>query len=550
MPQTPPKISMRTNTLALILFWASAFAALSPWLYVQSQAMLNGNVTWLLIAAERMLDGQTMSLSIYETNPPLSILLYAPHILFMKIASLPPEVGPLILTATMIFLSILASAVILRRYEYLNTLERHTILVAQTATLTYLSAIYFMDREHLMLIAMIPFLLAQIGLTDKIFIPRRILWPVLIAGTFTILVKPQYGILPAALLLHRLIVHKTWKIALHPDFITLATGTLLYAAAILIFFSDYLNIILPDVLEYYIGSSDKFQTLRLFKIHFIMYIALFLFDLLTTDLDKSKKRLLLILELCALLALIPLLVQMKGYYNHLLPAFGLFIISLALSVLFRLERWVFKQKSAAILYMIAPIAVLCLTGLKIKPAWNYPKGHEIRSLPVARYLSENCSSPCTFFAFHGDIETINPTAFYTGHTHGTRFPSYWYLPGMLSQIKHEASSPNSKENEKLQEDRVRYGRFAAEDLKNFSPDLLLIGTNIDIMGQGEFFDYVDFFSINDDFKKTLSENYIKTGTFNFDRAEYFRGTSLSQTFILTYDVYKRKDQGGGVPSSP
>lgn len=525
------------TSLALLL----ALMMLAPWAYVHTQAMVNGNVAWLLIAAGRMIDGQPLVQAIYETNPPLTILLYAPHMLVTKTFGLPPEVGPMLVTLIMLLLSLIASAKILARFESLNSAERTTFLLAQTAALTSLSAIYFMDREHLMLMALIPFLLAQIALTEKIRLPPILLWPVMILGTIAILVKPQYGLIPAVLLLHRLIAHRTIRVLKDPDFLALAIGTILYIAMIIIAFRDYISIILPDVLDYYLGSSDKAKTLRLFQPHFAAYLALLFLELFMADLEKTKKRLLISLYTCALLSLIPLLVQMKGFYNHLLPAFGIFIIALSLTILFRLQRWMGKHALIAIFFM--PVAIFGTIGLLIKPAWNYPKGYEIKKMPVARFLDENCPKPCTFFAFHGDLEIMNPTAFYTGYTQGSRYPSYWFLPRMLKQMAaHENGEPTSLSLENLTKAKERFSQFASEDLDFFKPQLLLIGTNIDIIGRGEFLNFVEFFSANEKFKATFEENYQKTGTFEFDRAEYFRGTSHSQTHILTYDVYKLKNR--------
>ncbi|MCL4677529.1 MAG: hypothetical protein KJ017_02935 [Alphaproteobacteria bacterium] len=533
-----------TARLQTSLVWLIALLMLAPWAYVHTQAMVNGNVAWLLIAAGRMIEGQPLVQAIYETNPPLTILLYAPHILVMKTFGLPPEIGPLLVTLAMLLLSLIASAATLNRFHGLNHAERTTFLLAQTAALTSLSAIYFMDREHLMLMALIPFFLAQIALTEKIALPRALLWPIMICGTIAVLIKPQYGLIPAALLLHRLIAHRTLRVLKDPDFLALAIGTIIYLSIIILAFRDYTAIILPDVLDYYLGSSDKANTLRLFQPHFVAYLALLFLELFMEDLEKPKKRLLIALYACAVLSLVPLLVQMKGFYNHLLPAFGIFIIALSMTIMFRLQRWLGKRATIALL--LAPIAIFGAVGLLIKPAWNYPKGYEIRKMPVARFLDENCPKPCTFFAFHGDLEIMNPTAFYSGYTHGSRYPSYWFLPRLLKQIDaHENSGPVSLSIEELTTAKERFSLFALEDLDYFKPQVLLIGTNIDIMGKGEFLNFVEFFSSHERFKVLFEKNYEKTGTFEFDRAEYFRGTSLNQSLILTYDVYKLKNRTQG-----
>ena len=162
-------------------------------------------------------------------------------------------------------------------------------------------------------------------------------------------------------------------------------------------------------------------------------------------------------------------------------------------------------------------------------------------MSLAQFLDKNCVQPCSFFVFHSDIEIINPTALYKNYTHASRFPSYWFIPTLMRKIK-QSEKENQPEifKEQLTKEIEKFGLFAAQDLKKYKPSILLIGTNIDVFGDGSFLDYVSFFSVNEEFKRTFLEDYKKTGTFDFDRADYFRGTSMAQTFILKYDVYVRK----------
>jgi hypothetical protein len=51
----------------------------------------NTDVSWLLIAGERMLDGQRLYADILETNPPMSVLVYIPAILIGRAMGLPAE---------------------------------------------------------------------------------------------------------------------------------------------------------------------------------------------------------------------------------------------------------------------------------------------------------------------------------------------------------------------------------------------------------------------------------------------------------------------------
>ncbi len=534
---------MNKSRLQSSAIWLIALGFLVPWFLVQTELMLNGNVSWLLIAAERMLQGQSLSVSIYESNPPLSILLYTPHVIFSWMTGLTIPDASVTLTFILIALSLLATSHILKNFDFLEEAEKRSVLFGLLTSLTTITTIYFLDREHMMMMAFLPFLLCQYALTQNIKISKGVLYPVLALGTITILVKPHYGLLATLMLVHRIIVRKKVNIFTDPDFLALSIGTLTYLALVLTIFRDYVNVILPDVLDFYIKGIDKRQTMSLFKPHFMAYLAVFFVELFMEDLEKRKKHFLLFLYICALLALIPLLVQMKGFYNHLMPAFGLFITALALSITFRAEKYLNKFK--IVFHFAAPVLIIGAALYILPPSKDFPKADEVTEMPVAEYLHKKCPEPCTFFAFHGDIETINQTALYTGYQHGTRFPSYWILPQLVKQLNYyengeaEKASYSLKYLEKVEE---KYSIFAAQDLENYKPSILMIGTNIDIFGDGEVFDYVAFFSNNENFARTLEENYSKTGTFEFDRAEYFRGTSMGQSYILTYDIYERKDK--------
>ncbi|MDH5555850.1 MAG: hypothetical protein OEZ03_00795, partial [Alphaproteobacteria bacterium] len=66
------------ETMVLAVFVAAAILQL---LYV----LPNHDSVWLLVAAERMLDGGTYERDFFEVNPPLAILLHAPAFLVQKI---------------------------------------------------------------------------------------------------------------------------------------------------------------------------------------------------------------------------------------------------------------------------------------------------------------------------------------------------------------------------------------------------------------------------------------------------------------------------------
>ncbi len=514
---------MTQKILIPVFFTIALLCIIYPWLFIQGQYIVNGNISWLLMAAERLLSGQDFVQNIYETNPPLSILIYTPHVMLAKILGMPLTVASFYVTSCLVILSSLSVYSIIRKFDHLNEFDKTTFILAHFIAITLATSVFFSDREHFIILALIPFVLCQYALTERIKINNILLWSVMVIGATCILIKPHYGLIPTVFLIHRAINHRTLKIVIHPDFIALAVMTLLYIAITAIFFPGFITTILPDVLKLYVNTGyDAAQVLNISKIHMILYSGLLIFDLVSDDIEKRKRRLLISLQISCLLCMVPYFVQMKGFYNHLIPAYAFFIIALSSSICFRLSN---ASKKTAWLAMIIPLIVSASSIEIISPLnKSIPKQSEVPNLPVSRFLEKNCEHPCTFFAFHGDIEIFNPTAARMGYTHASRFPSFWFLPEIL---KHP------EKHNKLKE---KYLEYVAEDLEYYKPSIILLTKDLPI---GPYtFNFLEYFDANTKIKNIFEENYTKIDDFEFDRAEYFRGTSLGKSLILKFDVYK------------
>ena len=70
------------------------FLAFLPWIIFNANNLLLQDVSWLLLSATRFLEGQTMTESFYETNPPLIILLFSVPAMMAKVTHLPAYIMP------------------------------------------------------------------------------------------------------------------------------------------------------------------------------------------------------------------------------------------------------------------------------------------------------------------------------------------------------------------------------------------------------------------------------------------------------------------------
>ncbi len=513
----------QANILIPVTFVIAIVCILWPWFTIQSQYIVNGNISWLLIAAERLLNGAELVSHVYETNPPLNILIYIPHVLFSKLANLPLTIGSLYVTSFFVVVSAFVTYSIINKFEHFSQAEKYTLVLAHIIATTLAASVFFSDREHFIILTLIPFILCQFAITEQIKLPKKITLPVFIVGAICILIKPHYGLIPTVLLIHRMFKQRSLKVIFHADFMALAISTLSYITITYFVFNDFVTTILPDVLTLYVNKGqDTAQVIKIATMHVLLYTGLFIFDLISEDLDKNKKRLVIWLEIISLLCLVPYFVQMKGYYNHLIPAYAFFILALSLSICFRLSG---KNTKIAIFSIIVPVIIAACTLELFSPLnTEVPKQKDVPNMAVTQYLEKECTKPCSFFAFHGDIEIFNPTAARMGYTHATRFPSFWFLPEILK-------SP--KKHKELNE---KYINFIVEDLEYYKPSIILLSKDLPI-GPLKF-NFLDYFGEDERMKKLFELNYTKQEDFEFDRAEYFKGTSLGKSHILKFDVYK------------
>ncbi|MDH5722074.1 MAG: hypothetical protein OEY94_01970 [Alphaproteobacteria bacterium] len=513
--------------LIVLLYWAS----------IQFFFTLNGNVTWLLIAAERFLNGEILLNSYYETNPPLSFLIYTPFVLISKITGIASPIITTTVTYILVCGSLFLTERILRCFDWLDAIDRYVFIGAFMIGITSVANVFFADREHLMVMAMMPFLLCQYAISKDIKLPRIALFISLSLGTIAFLVKPHYGILPFIILCSRAFQQKRIGVIFDQDFMFLAIGTLLYLCVLFLFFNDYLMLILPDVINLYIHGESFKDTAQAFFPYFMAIFSLLIAESFLEDLDKKTHRFLLFIHFCTLLFCIPALVQFKGYYNHIIPALAFLLPALSFSICIRMKRFLKPQISMS----LPIIMVLILSYIAIPLDTDFPKFTDIKKLPLGLYIDKNCPDPCTFFVLHSDIEIINPTAAYTKWEHGTRFPAYWFIPRIdgseYLQSNGHATTLSKNEVARLKE---KYTNFVVEDFEHYKPSLVLIGTDI-IVVDDKVFSFLEFFGSDENFQKSFTNKYTKTDEFSFDQGLYFGGTSLEKTEIKHYDVYIRNN---------
>jgi hypothetical protein len=232
-----------------------------PWLgvaalFVAAMAMRhvvadNTDVSWLLIAGERWLDGQRLYSEIVETNPPMAILIYVPGILIARALGLPAEnvVDGLMFAAIAVSLAITAR--ILKNASALAPGQRWPLMLLAVAVLTILPVQVFGQREHIAVIALLP-ALGVLALRIRRETPPA--WAIAVAGLglgLALAFKPHF-VIPLLCCLAVAALHlKSWRIILAPEHFIAAVVIAGYGACMVVFFPEYFAVMAPLLRDVY-----------------------------------------------------------------------------------------------------------------------------------------------------------------------------------------------------------------------------------------------------------------------------------------------------------
>ena len=516
MSGTPKSLNM----LKRFLPWALLCAVLSPWLWVQMSVALNTNHAWLLAAADRLLDGGRYSSDFYETNPPLSVLIYAPAALLARVPVIPDYYTPYLMALAGLALSATAVYALLRRWPGLDAGFSQIFTMAYILSSTILpTAISFGERDAFVLWGLMPFLIVQIKITQNIATPRWLELSVLTLGVVMILIKPHYLLFPSLLLLHRMLTQRRFfSIMRDADFHALAAGTIIYAGILWLFFRDYLLMMFSDVVTLYIAMSHtqaETTALTYAALPALLLTAAMLFD----RRDPAIKTALLC-GAASFLGILLFIMQGKGFFYHLIPSLAFFFCGLGMFTYAAMGKFMRRWPFAHLML------TLCLCLGMVAPLMPRPGDFlthaEYTQLPLVQMAAS--AAPAPIFIISENMDIVHQSALYGGTLHASRFSGLWWLPGMIMGRKTDRAH--------------MYAHLVTQDLQRYQPRKMAIMTNLEVSGIKNF-DFIRWLGDHDDAFRLEMAHYRKTGQLQDDRRHYFRGTNLDEAYPMTYDIYER-----------
>ncbi|MDB5490770.1 MAG: hypothetical protein JWO78_619 [Micavibrio sp.] len=512
---------------------------LLPWLLVFMNYRLHTDMAWLTIAANRLLDGGTMSRDFYETNPPLSILYYAVPALFSRFLPVPPYLSPFLWSACLIVLASCAVYRLIRRLDFFPAGSEIYFTCCFAAAAIIGPGYYFGERDHIVIIGLFPFLLVQAAITKKIALPPLLKWPVLILGSVAILLKPHYGFLPAMMLLHRMVKQRR-LVAFDVDCLTLVFASATYIGMIFVFFKDFITVIFPDDLALYVLRQTTYVADYSAFLVLVSASGLMIAGLILNGKYRASA---LYCGLMALCCVVPFYTQFKGFEYHAIPF--LVLMSLMVSAtLYGLARTVLPgswQDGEGVPVATLGIFLAVLT-FTFHTGKHYNTHRDYKNSPLAQIMKD-CGQDCSFYMVSTMGEIMLPLSVYTQQEFPSRFGNAWYLEPILWREALLEQHPDDKAlAAELAHYKSKYTALFADDLGRYKPDLILI-SDCNIFAATEApcdRSFEEFYSGNAAFRREWA-GYKRDGTLTLNWDDYFRGLEGPSPGRKTYDfkIYRR-----------
>ncbi len=158
--------------------------------------MINHDTAWYLVATRQWLMGAELYVGIIEVNPPLNFYFTLPAIAIADFFGISDTNGEYLSVAILLFLSLCWSGVIARKDLGLSTGRRLGLLCGIAAALVLPALNNFGQREHLLVILILPWLLGELASTPATFRIQVIRAGVAALG---ICLKPHFIVFPLAI---------------------------------------------------------------------------------------------------------------------------------------------------------------------------------------------------------------------------------------------------------------------------------------------------------------------------------------------------------------
>lgn len=311
------------------IFYLSIASILFCFAYLQFHFTLNGDMSWLMLAASRLMKGGMYSKSFFEPNPPLILFLSMPPVIISQLFSVSITwVAKLYVLSVSLFSFAICYSLIKQLARKNDFLFLYGFSLSLLAIFICLPFGELGQRENFIIILTMPYLLSVMNLLqgdgNTISTNKRIIIGIMSALGFAL--KPFYLVTFIAVELYLCVRKRSLYSALRMETIVMSAVMALYVFIVLVFFHDYIHVMIPFIARYYYqGYATPFH--KLVSSHATIYLLAVLIYGLTRS-KGAYSSVFTVLCIALFTFFIAYLMQRIDSYYRILPSLSLLILLL------------------------------------------------------------------------------------------------------------------------------------------------------------------------------------------------------------------------------
>lgn len=484
----------------------------------------NHDLAWLLYMAGQILAGARPYVDIIETNPPLVVYLMVAVEWLSRMSSLGDFFVLKILVLAMVAVSVTCGLALVRRTVPENQVWVPPILaLVSIFLLVPFAGIEFAQREHLVLVLLLPYLYVAALRVSGGGVSPSIAWIVGIAAGLGVALKPFFVLVWVGIEVYLFLRlrRQVWR---RPEIIAVPAVLVTYVLLVVLLNPAYLDLAAKGTQVYRTyHRSNPFTIALSWPMAFAIMVLVTAWFVRHAS-GRSSLRDLLSVAMGGFI--VAVFLQNKGWNYHWYPVIvlgTLLLCVIAAELLLPLIR-TWRRPLRGTIAICIVVVLLVATAIELRAArteWESATHHRPYNLEAMTRVVEDHASGGTISSLTTRFQSTFPLVNLTSVDWGSRFNCLWMLPGIYRDVVSlEGPFPYHPEDQRGEVERWMI-ESVIEDLEAHRPDLIIVDMNRPDRYMAGF-DYIAYFSDDPRFREIIAHYRFLT---DVGRYRIFKRTS-------------------------